>query len=160
MRVIKTLSLLGLLCFFISTNSFAQQQSQIINQSSSIELQRLAFSLNLVDASLERLKHKVTYDGSYRKIAYPGGDVPNNIGVCTDVVIRAYRKLGIDLQERVHRDMLNSFAQYPNLPKWNRMRPDTNIDHRRVSKFACLFCEKWCLSSDFPQILMIIYPVI
>ena len=141
MRVIKTLSLLGLLCFFISANSFAQQQSQIINQSSSIELQRLAFSLNLVDASLERLKHKVTYDGSYRKIAYPGGDVPNNIGVCTDVVIRAYRKLGIDLQERVHRDMLNSFAQYPNLPKWNRMRPDTNIDHRRVLNLRVFFAR-------------------
>ena len=55
----------------------------------------------LVAAAIERSSHKVTYDGSYRAIPYPNGDVPNNIGVCTDVVIRSYRKLGIDLQQRV-----------------------------------------------------------
>ena len=95
--------------------------------------------MDLVNAALERLKHKVTYDGSYRRIAYPGGDVPNNIGVCTDVVIRAYRKLGVDLQERVHHDMLGSFLQYPNLAKWDRIQPDTNIDHRRVLNLRVFF---------------------
>lgn len=104
-----------------------------------IDFQRFVFSVDLVSAALERLKHKVTYDGSYLQIAYPGGDVPNNIGVCTDVVIRSYRKLGIDLQEKVHHDMLNSFAQYPNLPKWNLIRPDTNIDHRRVLNLRVFF---------------------
>ncbi|MCL4117030.1 UNVERIFIED_CONTAM: hypothetical protein GTU68_065993 [Idotea baltica] len=95
--------------------------------------------MDLVSAALERLNHKVTYDGSYRRIAFPGGDVPNNIGVCTDVVIRAYRKLGIDLQEHVHYDMLQNFSQYPNLPKWNRILPDTNIDHRRVLNLKVFF---------------------
>jgi len=100
-----------------------------------------AFSFSLVEAALERLNHKVTYDGSYREIKYPGGDVPDNIGVCTDVVIRSYRKLGIDLQERVHADMSRAFYQYPNLPKWKRTGPDTNIDHRRVLNLRVFFAR-------------------
>ena len=99
------------------------------------------FAMNLVEAALERLNHKVTYNGAYRKIAYPWGDVPDNIGVCTDVVIRAYRKLGIDLQQRVHKDMRNSFQQYPNLAKWERNAPDTNIDHRRVLNLRVFFAR-------------------
>lgn len=97
------------------------------------------FSFALVQSALERLKHKVTYDGSYRKIAFPWGDVPNNIGVCTDVVIRAYRKLGIDLQQRVHADISNNFHLYPNLSKWDLSRADTNIDHRRVLNLRVFF---------------------
>jgi len=104
-----------------------------------LNIERMAFSVALVDAALERLNHKVTYDGRYLEISYPGGDVPNHIGVCTDVVIRAYRKLGIDLQEQVHKDMLNSFEYYPNLPQWQRIRPDTNIDHRRVLNLRVFF---------------------
>ena len=142
MQVAKSLSL-GLLSGFvfclISSNSFAQKDTHQSIQTREIALKRFAFSVNLVDAALERLNHKVTYDGSYHKISYPGGDVPNNIGVCTDVVIRAYRKLGIDLQELVHTDMRQSFWQYPNLPKWNRARPDTNIDHRRVLNLRVFF---------------------
>lgn len=111
----------------------SQQPQQDINY------QRFVFSVDLVNAALERLNHKVTYDGSYRKISYPGGDVPNHIGVCTDVVVRAYRKLGIDLQDLVHKDMVFNFAQYPNLPKWNLQRPDTNIDHRRVLNLKVFF---------------------
>lgn len=85
----------------------------------------------LVTAAVERTRHPVRYDGSYRRIAYPGGDVPDNIGVCTDVVIRAYRAgLGIDLQREVHEDMKKAFAKYPKI--WGLSRPDTNIDHRRV----------------------------
>jgi len=98
-----------------------------------------AFSFNLVNAALERLSHKVTYDGSYKEIDFPWGDVPDNIGVCTDVVIRSYRKLGIDLQERVNIDMTKSFDQYPNLAKWDRTGPDTNIDHRRVLNLRVFF---------------------
>jgi uncharacterized protein YijF (DUF1287 family) len=99
------------------------------------------FSMNLVEAALERLKHRVTYDGAYRKIAYPWGDVPDNIGVCTDVVVRAYRKLGIDLQQRVHKDMWKNFRQYPNLAKWERNAPDANIDHRRVLNLRVFFAR-------------------
>ena len=97
------------------------------------------FSFSLVEAALERLSHKVKYDGSYQEIPFPWGDVPDNIGVCTDVVIRSYRKLGIDLQQRVNADMTQSFYQYPNLKKWDRQKADTNIDHRRVLNLRVFF---------------------
>lgn len=88
------------------------------------------FSAGLVAAALERTHHQVTYDGSYQRIDYPGGDVPGNIGVCTDVVIRSYRTMNIDLQKLVHEDMSAHFSAYPD--HWGLSRPDTNIDHRRV----------------------------
>ena len=84
----------------------------------------------LVAAAIEQTRHPVRYDGSYRVIPYPGGDVPADVGVCTDVVIRAFRAVGIDFQQRVHEDMRAAFAAYPNL--WGLKRPDRNIDHRRV----------------------------
>ena len=84
----------------------------------------------LVAAAVEQTRTAVIYDGSYRRIAYPDGDVPETIGVCTDVVIRAYRKVGIDLQVRVHEDMIRAFGAYP--PLWGLAGPDANIDHRRV----------------------------
>ncbi|WP_227977853.1 DUF1287 domain-containing protein [Arenimonas daejeonensis] len=70
------------------------------------------------------------YDGSYVRLDYPGGDVPADRGVCTDVVIRAYRAAGLDLQLAVNEDMRRNFAAYPQL--WGLSRPDRNIDHRRV----------------------------
>lgn len=81
-------------------------------------------------AAVAQTGERVVYDGSYRRIAYPGGDVPAGIGVCTDLVIRAYRRVGLDLQERVHLDMRESFAAYPRT--WGLRGPDPNIDHRRV----------------------------
>ncbi len=84
----------------------------------------------LVAAAREQTMQRVTYDGSYRRIGYPGGDVPAHLGVCTDVVIRAYRAVGVDLQVLVHEDMTRHFAAYPAI--WNLRRPDRNIDHRRV----------------------------
>lgn len=77
------------------------------------------------------------YDAAYRKIAYPGGDVAQQTGVCTDVVIRAYRRFGIDLQLLVHQDMSRAFAAYPKL--WQLKTTDTNIDHRRVPNLATFF---------------------
>lgn len=77
------------------------------------------------------------YDPSYQKIPYPNGDVPIDRGVCTDVVIRAYRKLGIDLQILVHKDMLSAWDKYPNL--WRLKKPDTHIDHRRVPNLMTFF---------------------
>lgn len=97
------------------------------------------FADRLVDAAIERTTHKVKYDGAYIEIAYPNGDVPNNIGVCTDVVIRSYRTLGIDLQQLVHEDMQIAFAEYPNLEMWGLHAPDTNIDHRRVLNLRVFF---------------------
>lgn len=98
-----------------------------------------SFTNNLSSAALGRLKHRVRYDGSYVKIGYPWGDVPANMGVCTDVVIRSYRKLGIDLQQQIHRDMSYAFNAYPNLSKWGLSRPDKNIDHRRVYNMQAFF---------------------
>jgi uncharacterized protein YijF (DUF1287 family) len=73
---------------------------------------------------------KARYDPSYVAIAYPGGDVPRDTGVCTDLVVRSYRELGVDLQQDVHEDMSADFGDYPAL--WSLARPDANIDHRRV----------------------------
>ena len=92
---------------------------------------------NLVSAAIQRLNHSVIYDGSYKSIAYPNGDVDKNKGVCTDVVIRSYRSLGIDLQKRVHEDMKKNFSAYPQI--WGLSKPDTNIDHRRVPNLEKFF---------------------
>jgi uncharacterized protein len=72
-----------------------------------------------------------SYDPAYIQLAYPGGDVPAITGVCTDVIIRAYRQIGIDLQQQVHEDMGRNFAKYPKI--WGLKQPDKNIDHRRVA---------------------------
>ncbi|MFQ3246732.1 MAG: hypothetical protein ACI9SP_003386 [Arenicella sp.] len=90
------------------------------------------FESKLVYAAIERTTKSVTYDGSYISISYPNGDVPKNIGVCTDVVIRSYRKLGIDLQKLLHEDIAANFDKYPSKRIWGLNRPDKNIDHRRV----------------------------
>jgi uncharacterized protein YijF (DUF1287 family) len=79
----------------------------------------------------------VVYDPSYRVIAYPGGDVPRNRGVCTDVLIRAYREFKVDLQVLVHEDMRDHFDKYPQ--SWGLSAPDTNIDHRRVPNLVTFF---------------------
>jgi hypothetical protein len=93
----------------------------------------------LTYAALDRLRHHVVYDGRYIPIRYPNGDVPSSIGVCTDTVIRSYRRLGIDLQSLVHEDMEQNFYCYPNLPKWGLTGPDPNIDHRRVPNLKTFF---------------------
>ncbi|EHK9050643.1 DUF1287 domain-containing protein [Vibrio vulnificus] len=94
---------------------------------------------DLVDAAKERTTHTVIYDGSYIKIAYPNGDVPPSIGVCTDVIIRSYRKLGVDLQVLVHEDMRDNFSLYPSNRIWGLSKPDRNIDHRRVPNLQIFF---------------------
>jgi uncharacterized protein YijF (DUF1287 family) len=97
------------------------------------------FEEQLVRAALERTQYSVRYDGSYRTIAYPNGDVPSNIGVCTDLLIRAYRTLGIDLQRLVHEDMVTHFDHYPSRRIWDLEQPDKNIDHRRVPNLQRFF---------------------
>ncbi len=102
--------------------------------------ERPGFSQRLSEAARERLRHRVRYDGSYRRIPYPNGDVPSDVGVCTDVVVRAYRKLGIDLQRDVHEEMAAHFEAFPN--HWGLTRPDPNIDHRRVPNLRTLFARR------------------
>lgn len=103
----------------------------------------------LVAAALAQTRSKIVYDGSYRSIPYPGGDVPETIGVCTDLVIRAYRRAGVDLQVKVHEDMKRAFKAYPQL--WGLSRPDPSIDHRRVPNLRTFFQRagaKQAASSD------------
>lgn len=88
-------------------------------------------------AALDCTRQTVRYDPAYVVIDYPGGDVPADTGVCTDVVIRSYRGLGIDLQQRVHEDMRAHFSRYPAL--WGLRKPDPNIDHRRVPNLQTYF---------------------
>lgn len=91
----------------------------------------------LVQAARAQIGVTLHYDSRYSKLAYPGGDVPADRGVCTDVVIRAYRHLGIDLQVLVHEDMLGAWDAYPK--NWRMKSTDQNIDHRRVPNLAVFF---------------------
>jgi hypothetical protein len=112
----RILFVLGL--FLVFGTSFAQNAS----------LSKAAVTLTNIE---------VVYDPSYFSIPYPNGDVPLGKGVCTDVVIRAYRKLGVDLQKLVHEDMKVNFSKYPK--NWGLKYPDTNIDHRRVPNLRRFF---------------------
>ncbi len=91
----------------------------------------------LSEYALELTQQEVTYDPSYFSIDYPNGDVPADKGVCTDVIIRAYRKMEIDLQKEVHEDMKANFQAYPNI--WGLQTTDKNIDHRRVPNLMTFF---------------------
>jgi uncharacterized protein YijF (DUF1287 family) len=107
--------------FFLSASAKAQQ----------------SFYSRLSDAAITLTETAVVYDPSYFSIPYPNGDVPSDRGVCTDVIIRAYRKLGIDLQKEVHEDMKKNFSLYPK--KWGLKTTDKNIDHRRVPNLMTFF---------------------
>ncbi|NNE94351.1 MAG: DUF1287 domain-containing protein [Verrucomicrobiales bacterium] len=98
------------------------------------------FYAELVEAAKARTEAQVRYDPAYVVLKYPGGDVPADTGVCTDVVIRTYRALGIDLQKLVHEDMRANFSKYPK--NWGLSRPDKNIDHRRVPNLQKFFERK------------------
>ena len=102
--------------------------------------QTAVLPIDLSDSALELTSQKVTYDPSYFPIDYPNGDIPSNKGVCTDVVIRAYRKIGIDLQREVHEDMKANFSVYPKI--WGLTSTDKNIDHRRVPNLMTFFKRK------------------
>lgn len=109
-----------------------------LSLSASLQAQNFADSLAIKAVVLSQ--QKVQYDPSYFRIAYPGGDVPAQKGVCTDVIIRAYRLMGIDLQKEVHEDMRKYFALYPK--HWGLNAPDKNIDHRRVPNLMTFFSRK------------------
>lgn len=92
----------------------------------------------LLQGAYDQIGKTVTYDASYQAIAFPGGDVPIDRGVCSDVIIRAYRKIGIDLQVLVNQDMQKDFSAYPHR-WWGLSRIDPNIDHRRVANLVVFF---------------------
>lgn len=127
----KPIYLFLFLILFLTTESKGQLQT--VNK---------PFATKLSDAAIAIIDPNVIYDPSYFGIKYPNGDIPKNKGVCTDVIIRAYRKLGIDLQKEVHEDMKTNFSKYPNLKKWGMRKTDTNIDHRRVPNLEVFFERK------------------
>ena len=88
-------------------------------------------------AAIEQTTYTHSYDPAYVKLEYPNGDVPKETGVCADVVVRAFRSAGIDLQKELHEDMKTSFKKYPQ--KWSARKPDKNIDHRRVLNLMTWF---------------------
>ena len=93
----------------------------------------------IVKAALAQVGVTTHYDPAYTRLAYPGGDVPRERGVCADVIVRAFRAVGIDLQTLVHDDMQKNFAAYPQ--QWKLKKPDPNIDHRRVLNLETYFAR-------------------
>ncbi len=114
-------------CFFVCCFSFETVQAQISAESIAIAAEAI-------------VNDEVVYDPSYFSISYPNGDVPADRGVCTDVVIRTYRQLNIDLQQLVHEDMKANFGEYPS--RWGLKTTDKNIDHRRVPNLMTFFKRK------------------
>ena len=94
----------------------------------------------LIDGAVEQSKVTTGYDPSYVKLDYPNGDVASDTGVCSDVVVRAFRKAGTDLQKEVHEDMKLAWAEYPR--KWGARGTDANIDHRRVLNLTTYFTRQ------------------
>ena len=126
--------------FFLTLFTFfscGQKEIKEVNnyKSDSFECKLSAAAISIIDPNID-------YDPTYFSIPYPNGDVPKGKGVCTDVVIRSYRKLGIDLQKEVHEDMVKNFTLYPNIKKWGLHKTDTNIDHRRVPNLEIFFGRK------------------
>lgn len=135
-------TLFRFLLTFLTVNNAAKIPPPQYNTTQTIEIQQntATFAIRLSDAALSLTRDRVVYDAAYFSIPYPNGDVPADKGVCTDVVIRAYRKLGIDLQQKVHEDMKINFDIYPK--KWGLKKTDTNIDHRRVPNLQTFFGRK------------------
>lgn len=94
----------------------------------------------MLDGAIAQAGVTTSYDPSYVALDYPGGDVPLETGVCSDVVVRAFRKAGIDLQKEVHEDIRAARAQYPK--RWGEIGPDRNIDHRRVLNLMTYFTRQ------------------
>ena len=93
--------------------------------------------ISLAQAAARQVGVTTVYDPAYVRIGYPNGDVPAGRGVCADVVVRAFRRVGVDLQSEVHVDMVKNFGVYPR--SWGLKRPDSNIDHRRVPNLMKYF---------------------
>jgi uncharacterized protein len=117
-------------------------QSNSIHSSQSIESPPTAEMppgpvRSLIESAFSQTKTTTGYTQNYFDISYPNGDVPAETGACTDVVIRAFRAAGVDLQKEVHEDMASHFGEYPK--KWGLSKTDTNIDHRRVPNLQKYF---------------------
>ena len=124
------MKILFLLCLCLSPEALFCQE---IAQAKSGAEKNLA----IVQAAREQIGVTTRYVPAYVSLDYPGGDVPKETGVCTDVVIRALRETGFDLQKLVHEDMKANFSKYPK--NWGLSRTDRSIDHRRVPNLRTYF---------------------
>jgi uncharacterized protein len=93
--------------------------------------------IKIAQAALEQVGVTTIYAPGYVRLRYPGGDIPPEQGVCSDIIIRAFRHIGVDLQKEVHEDMVKHFGEYPKI--WKMKVPDPNIDHRRVPNLMKYF---------------------
>jgi len=93
--------------------------------------------LKIAQAAMKQVGVTTIYAPGYVRLRYPGGDIPIERGVCADIIIRAFREIGIDLQKEVHEDMAKNFKEYPKF--WKMKAPDSNIDHRRVPNLMTFF---------------------
>ena len=129
--------------------SGCQLQPQVLNRGPAVPTSPVVKPLpdnaspqlrQMLDGAIAQAGVTTGYDPSYVALDYPGGDVPERTGVCSDVVVRAFRKAGIDLQKEVHEDMKAARSVYPN--KWGAINPDRNIDHRRVLNLMTYFARR------------------
>lgn len=132
--------LIGMLqmgCYALRSSQQAVDLSQT-ELKAAIQVNADATPLDKVNAAtIEQTTYTHSYDPAYVKLEYPNGDVPKETGVCADVIVRAFRGGGIDLQKELHEDMTRSFKKYPQ--KWRARKPDKNIDHRRVPNLMTWF---------------------
>jgi uncharacterized protein YijF (DUF1287 family) len=142
-----TLHLLLLICVLAATG--CQRQTHVVSSGPAVPPNPTVRPLpdnaspqlkQMLDGAIAQAGVTTGYDPSYVALDYPGGDVPEKTGVCSDVVVRAFRKAGIDLQKEVHEDMKAACSDYPN--KWGAINPDRNIDHRRVLNLMTYFARR------------------
>ncbi|MGI6412699.1 MAG: DUF1287 domain-containing protein [Syntrophomonadaceae bacterium] len=144
--VFIVLAFLSMICGRTVTDFFTSSSSQVFdggpssNSPSPVELipsDKLTTPDLILLGARKEVHNRVVYDASYQAIEYPLGDVPADRGACTDVIVRAFRNAGIDLQQLIHEDMANNFKSYPQ--DWGLSQPDPNIDHRRVPNQVTFF---------------------
>jgi uncharacterized protein YijF (DUF1287 family) len=140
--ITKNMKAIGILLLTLFFLNCAKKESHLLVSSNTEETTIKTFEEKLSEAAISIIDPSIDYDPAYFSIKYPNGDIPAHKGVCTDVIIRAYRKLNIDLQKEVHEDMAANFSEYPNLKKWGMTKTDTNIDHRRVTNLEAFFERK------------------
>jgi len=135
-----------LLLIFVLAVSGCQRQTRVVNRKPAVPPRAVAKPLppnappqlkEMLDGAIAQAGVTTSYDPSYVALVYPGGDVPEETGVCSDVVVRAFRKAGIDLQKEIHEDMKAARSDYPT--KWGATSLDSNIDHRRVLNLMAYF---------------------
>ena len=140
-------SLLLLICVLLASN--CQRQTRVSSRKPAVPANAIVRPLQdkappqlrqMLDGAIAQAGVTTSYDPSYVALAYPGGDVPEQTGVCSDVVVRAFRKAGIDLQKEIHEDMKAARSDYPT--KWGATSLDANIDHRRVLNLMAYFRRK------------------